>query len=122
MPTMPRYPPQGIPRCPICNAPYQTCTGHAPGWDSSPQYLVGARLPRRAPVPVPGARTQAFLYPPHVKGVISMPEKNEATTPAPRTGGVHRQYPRPAPEAAPAPAPAPKTAKTPKPAPKEDAA
>ena len=124
MPTVPRYPPNGVPRCPICDMPYQVCTGHPPGWDSSPQYPVGIRLPRRVPVSFRGATTQAFLAPPNVKE-LAMAEKTDATVPAPRTGGVHRTYPRPSAKPktpAKEPAPAKKPATVEKPAAKSDAA
>jgi hypothetical protein len=99
--------------------PYQICTGHDPGWDSSPQYLIGVRLPRRVPVPIRGARTQAYQYAPQVKGAV-MPEKPDSSAPPPRSGGVHRTYPVPTPVPTPAPKPVSKPAS--KPAPKEDAA
>lgn len=124
MPTEPRYPPDGgIPRCPICDAPYQTCTGHPAGWDSDPQYPVGIRLPRRVPVRFAGITTQAFQFAPSVKGAVMA---DKPTVSAPRSGGVHRTFPVPKEDPAKTttkPAPAKEPAKTPaKPVPKEDAA
>jgi len=71
MTTEPRYPPDGgTPRCPICDAPYQTCTHDAAGGASTdPLYAIDIRLPRfvssaRAPRRyMPAVRSQAIIGP-----------------------------------------------------------
>ena len=81
MPTIPRYPSEGVPRCPVCDAPYQTCVYHTServrdGADSTdPQYLIDVKVPRRVRAPDrlrayrgPIIQSQALIGPPLQKG------------------------------------------------------